>query len=287
MSNIENMIYEIRGEYVMLDSDLAKIYQVETKRINEAVRRNKDKFPDRYTFILTNEESKKLLVAKCDQKIETRGGKYNKPRVFTEQGVWMLSTILKTKIAIEVNIKIIDAFVHMRKYISSNLIEQKYINDLVLKDNERLTILENTFDEFKEKRKINEIYFKGQIYDAYSKIVDIMKEAKKEIIVIDSFLDKSILDMIRNVDVNVTLITSDKSKLKEIDIEKYNEEYSNLKVLCDNTFHDRYIIIDKEKVYHLGASINHAGSKTFSINILEDEVVKHSLIERIDVIYEH
>ena len=142
------------------------------------------------------------------------------------------------------------------------------------------------FNEFKEKRVVNEIYFKGQIYDAYSKILDIMKEAKNELIVIDSFLDKSILDMIRNINVNVMLITSNKSKLRELDIEKYKEEYTNLKVLCDDTFHDRYIIIDNKKVYHLGASINHAGSKTFSINILEDEIVKELLIESIGVVYE-
>jgi len=153
---------------------------------------------------------------------------------------------------------------------------------MVLKDNERITLLENTFEEFKEKKKVNEIYFKGQIYDAYSKILDIMKDANNEII-IDSFLDKTILDMIRNIDTNVILITSNKSKLKEIDIDKYNMEYSNLEVRYNDTYYDRYIIIDKTTIYHLGASINHAGSKTFSINILEDEMVKYSLINCISV----
>ena len=282
--NIKDKIYKIRGEYVMLDSDLAKLYNVETKRINEAVKRNNLKFPYNYSFILTDEESEIFLVANCDQKIETRGGKYKNPRVFTEQGIWMLSTILKSKIAIRMTINIIDAFVYMRKYISNNLLEQNNTNNMLVNHENRITLLENTFNEFREKKKVNEIYFKGQIYDAYSKILDILNSAKKDVVIIDNFLDKNILDIIRNIDVNVTLITSNKSKLKQIDIDKYNEEYSNLEVRYDDTFHDRYIIIDKNIVYHLGASINHAGSKTFSINVLEDEIVKCSLINSIVVI---
>ena len=140
---IEDMIYEIRGKQVMLDSDLAKLYHVETKRINEAVRRNKDKFLERFCWILTDDESKDLLVAICDQKrlIDKRGGKYNNPRVFTEQGVAMLATILKSKIAVQVSINIMAAFVEMRKYISSNLIEQKYIKNLVLEHDSDINLL--------------------------------------------------------------------------------------------------------------------------------------------------
>ena len=283
MTNIKDKIYEIRGEYVMLDSDLAKLYNVETKRINEAVKNNPLKFPERYSFKLSNEESKNFLVENFDQKIETRGGKYKNPRVFTEQGVWMLSTILKSKVAINITINIIDAFVYMRKYISKNLLEKNTMNNMLVSHENRITLLESAFEEFKEKKKVNEIYFKGQIYDAYSKILDILKEGKEEVIIIDSFLDKTILDMIRNIDIKVILITSNKSKLKEIDIDKYNMEYSNLEVRYDDTFHDRYIIIDKKKIYHLGASINHAGSKTFSINILEDEILKNTLLQSISV----
>ena len=283
MTNIKDKIYEIRGEYVMLDSDLAKLYNVETKRINEAVKNNPLKFPERYSFKLSNEESKNFLVENFDQKIETRGGKYKNPRVFTEQGVWMLSTILKSKVAINITINIIDAFVYMRKYISKNLLEKNTMNNMLVSHENRITLLESAFEEFKEKKKVNEIYFKGQIYDAYSKILDILKEGKEEVIIIDSFLDKTILDMIRNIDIKVILITSNKSKLKEIDIDKYNMEYSNLEVRYDDTFHDRYIIIDKKKIYHLWASINHAGSKTFSINILEDEIVKNTLLQSISV----
>ena len=147
-----------------------------------------------------------------------------------------------------------------------------------MKNTEDIKLLQDSFSKFEEKKKVNEIYFKGQIYDAYSKIIDILKEASEEIIIIDSFLDKSILDMIRNISVNVILITSNKSKLKETDIKRYQLQYTNLDIKYDDTFHDRYIIIDKNTTYHLGASINHAGSKTFSINILEDKIIKKSLI---------
>jgi len=283
--NIKDMIHEIKGENVMLDSDLAKIYQCKngTKEINQAVKNNLEKFPERFSWVLSNEESKNLRSKIFTSNNNLGGRRYN-IRVFTEQGVWMLSTILKTKIATETTIKIMDAFVLMRKYISSNLLEQNNINSMLVNHENRITLLENTFDEFRDNKKVNEIYFKGQIYDAYSKILDILKESKNEIVIIDSFLDKSILDMIRNIDVNVILITSNKSKLKETDIKKYQLQYTNLDIKYDDTFHDRYIILDKSIIYHLGASINHAGSKTFSINILEDNVVKEALLNLIFVI---
>ena len=279
--DIKNKIYKIRGEYVMLDSDLAKIYECKngTKDINKAVKRNLNKFPNDFYFQLNNKENEKLRFQNG-----TANMSRSLPHVFTQEGVAMLATVLKTEVASEVSVNIMRTFVAMRKYLSNNLIEQSYINKMVIKDNERINILESTFNEFKEKKKVNEIYFKGQIYDAYSKILDILNSAEKDVIIIDNFLDKTILDIIRNISVNVILITSNKSKLKQIDIDKYYEEYSNLEVRYDDTFHDRHIIIDNNKVYHLGASINHAGSKTFSINILEDDIVKCSLINNIEVI---
>ena len=181
---LTNLIYEVRGKQVMLDSDLAKLYQVETKRINESVKNNKDKFPERFSWKLTKEESKIFMVENFDQKIETRGGRYNCPRVFTEQGVAMLATILKSKVATQVSIAIMDAFVLMRKYLSNNLIEHQNLYDLVLEDHHRINKLEDTFQKFEEKKKVHEIYFDGQIYDAYSKILDIFSRAKKEIIML-------------------------------------------------------------------------------------------------------
>ena len=281
---LTNLIYEVRGKQVMLDSDLAKLYQVETKRINESVKNNKDKFPERFSWKLTKEESKIFMVENFDQKIETRGGRYNCPRVFTEQGVAMLATILKSKVATQVSIAIMDAFVLMRKYISNNLIEQKYINNLVLEDHSRVNKLEETFQKFEEKRRAYEIYFDGQIYDAYSKILDIFNSAKEEIIIVDNYADKTLLDMVKDLHVKVTIMTKKNNLLKEHMIEKYNKEYHNLTVKYSNIFHDRYFILDNKVVYHCGASINRIGYKTFSITLVADQDVSQLLIDKISKI---
>ena len=287
--NIENMIYEIRGKQVMLDSDLAKLYQVETKRINEAIKNNMEKFPERFCFKLTKTEYE-FLRSNFSTLKEKGRGKHSKylPHVFTEQGVAMLATILKSSVATKVSIQIMDAFVSMRKYISSNLIEQKYINNLVLthEDNfkevyQDIRLLQESFDKLEEKKHINEIYFQGQIYDAYSKIIEIFKTATKELIIIDRYIDITILDMIKNLKCNVIIITKDNNNLTKLSIKKYNSQYHNLKIVYNDTFHDRYFIIDKEFIYHCGTSINHAGSRTFSMNILEDKLVKSSLINNI------
>ena len=181
---IKDLIYEIRGKQVMLDSDLAKLYQVETKRINEAVKNNQDKFPERFSFVLTNEELGDLRSKFSTSSLIAHGGRRYAIRVFTEQGVAMLATILKSKVATQVSVAIMDAFVLMRKYLSNNLIEHQNLYDLVLEDHHRINKLEDTFQKFEEKKKVHEIYFDGQIYDAYSKILDIFSRAKKEIIML-------------------------------------------------------------------------------------------------------
>lgn len=282
--NIEDTIYEIRGKQVILDFDLAKLYHVETKRINEAVRRNPEKFPERFCFKTTIEEFNFLRsqIATLNKYNNNRGHniKYL-PYAFTEQGVAMLATILKSSTAIQVSIQIMDAFVAMHKYISNNLIEQRYMQNMLLKHDNDIKLLQESFKKFEEKKIVNEIYFSGQIYDAYSKIIDILKTAKKTIVVIDGYCDKTTLDIIKNTNVKTFLITKRKTNLKTIDINKYNKQYHNLKIIYNETFHDRYIIIDNNIVYHCGASINYAGSRTFSINILEDNIVKHDLIDNI------
>ena len=281
--NIENLIYEIRGVQVMLDSDLALLYQVETKRINEAVYRNKEKFPERFSFRVTEEEYSLLRSQISTSRLKHGGRRYGF-RVFTEQGVAMLATILKSKVATQVSIKIMDAFVTMRKYISTNLIEQKYINNLVLEDHEKIKTLELSFVKFEEKKKTNEIYFNGQIYDAYSKIQEIFNEATKEIIIIDSYADYTLLDIVKRLKVKVTIITKPDNLLTKQDIIKYNKQYNNLKVIYDNTFHDRYFILDNKIVYHCGTSINRIGYKTFSITLINDEEICQVLLNKIDKI---
>jgi len=263
---LENMIYEIRGKQVMLDSDLTKLYKVETKRINEAVKRNPEKFPERYSFILNDEESKYFLVANCDQKKETRGGKYKNPRVFTEQGVAMLATILKSKIATQVSIQIMDAFVAMRKYISNNLMEQKYINNMVLKHDNDIKLIQETFDKFKTKN--NHIYFDGQIYDAYSLLLDIFESSKESIIIIDNYTDKKLLDLLSKTKKKIKVYS--KNMNDEL-IKKYQSQYDNVEIIKNDLFHDRFIIIDNKVLYHCGASFKELGNKCFGINKVVDE----------------
>ena len=272
-TNVVNMIYEIRGKQVMLDSDLAILYNVETKRINEAVRRNLEKFPERFSWILTDEESKSFLVANCDQKVETRGGKYKNPRVFTEQGVAMLATILKSQIATQVSIAIMDAFIAMRHtfFNTYNTFEYK-----LLEHDKRISILENTFNNFKEKT--NNLFFEGQIYDAYSLLINIFETSKKSIIIIDNYIDKKLLDIISKTNKTIKIFSSN---INEELIKKYKSQYNNLEIYATNDLHDRFIIIDNKKVYHCGASFKDLGKKCFAIIKIEDKDFIEQLINKI------
>ena len=273
---IEDMIYEIRGKQVMLDSDLARLYETETKRINEAIKRNIERFPERFCFRITEEEYNFLK----SQIATSKGGSRKGHTVFTEQGVAMLATVLKTKVAIKVSIQIMDAFVTMRKYISSNLFDQNYISNMLLEHEYKIKLLQDSFQKIEEKKKVNEIYFNGQIYDAYSKIQEICKNANKSLVIIDAYADNTILDIIKRLKIEVAIITKPNNLLTSQDIEKYNKQYNNLTVMFNNTFHDRYFILDDEIVYHCGASINRIGYKTFSINLIDDVDIKNILINK-------
>ena len=276
---IENLIYEIRGVEVMLDSDLARLYECKngTKEINQAVKNNPLKFPNRFAFRITEKEFNLLK----SNNLTSKGGSRKGHTAFTEQGVAMLATILKTSVATEVSIRIMDAFVTMRHYISDNLIEQKFINRQVLKNTEDIKLLQESFQKFEEKRKVNEIYFNGQIFDAYSKIQEIFKSATKRLIIIDAYADNTLLDIIKRLNIEVIIITKKDNLLTKQDISKYSKQYYNLKVIYDNTFHDRYFILDNKQVYHCGASINRIGYKTFSITLISDTEVFNSLINKV------
>ena len=275
----------------MLDSDLAKLYECSngTKSINLAVKRHINRFPERFMFQLTKDEYYNILRFQSET-LELEQEKYSKylPFAFTEQGVAMLATVLRTSVAEEISIKIMDAFVAMRKYISSNLLVAKNINNLVLEDHslimenrKRIDVIESTLAKFEEKKKVSEIYFDGQIYDAYSKIQDIFKEAKNKLVIIDGYADNTKLNIIKRLNVKVTIITKSNNLLTRQDIEKYNKQYNNLTVKYDNTFHDRYFILDDSIVYHCGASINRIGYKTFSITKINDNEIKNALINKI------
>ena len=280
----------------MLDSDLAKLYQCKngTKTINLAVKRNIERFPERFMFQISEDEFYTILNLRFQFETSSLesvnyGGRRYLPYVFTEQGVAMLATIIKTDVATETSIKIMDAFVAMRKYLSNNLIEQQLLEKQVLSNTKRiekteteLAMLQESFKKFEEKKVVNEIYFNGQIYDAYSKILDIFKEAKNEIIVVDGYADKVFLDISRNIKIDIKLITYSKNIQFQALYKKYSKQYSNLKVTYNNSFHDRYFILDQNTVYHCGTSINHAGSKTFSINKIEDRGVINFLIKEVN-----
>ena len=302
--NIEKKIYEIRGKQVMLDSDLALLYKCAngTKTINLAVKRHIDRFPEDFYFQLTQEELNTLrFQAETSNNtsrfqsetlndnnsrfqngtLKTKQGQNIKyiPHVFTEQGVAMLATVLRTSIAAEVSIKIMRAFVAMRKYISTGLIEQQYINNLVFKHEDDINKI---FDYFERKEITNKLYLNGQIYDAYSDILDILRLGKEEVIIVDPYSDKYVLDIISKLKIKVLLITSNKNRLKEIDVDKYNKEYNNLTIKYDDSFHDRFIIVDSKTLYNLGTSLNNAGSKIFCINKIERRELLDSLLKIIE-----
>ena len=206
---IEDMIYEIRGKQVMLDSDLAKLYKCTngTKDVNKAVNRNIERFPEDFYFQLTPKEYQNLKFQIGTSSLKTHGGVRKLPYVFTEQGVAMLASVLRTSIASEISVKIMRAFVIMKQYISDRLIEQNYINELVIEDSKRIDLIETALSEFKEKS--NHLFFAGQIYDAYSLLIDIFNKAKSEIIIIDNYIDKSILDILSKTNKKIKVITNE------------------------------------------------------------------------------
>ena len=268
---IKNLIYTIRGKQVMLDSDVARLYHYETRRINETVKRNIERFPIEFCFQLTSQEYEVLKSQIATSNI--RGGKQKLPYVFTEKGILMLSGLLKNEVAIEVSIKIIEAFVEMRKFISSNGQLFERLTNVEYKLLEHDKKFDQVFDQLQHEENIKQkIFFEGQIYDAYSLIIDILKKANKKILIIDNYIDDSVLKMLtkKNKNVEVIILTSDKSNIEKIDIQKFNKEYPVLKVAKTNKFHDRFILIDNKEMYHLGASIKDLGKKCFGINKIED-----------------
>ena len=283
-AKIENMIYEIRGVQVMLDSDLAILYECKngTKEINQAVKNNPEKFPMRFSWILSDDEWSNLRskILTSSQKNNYGGRRYN-PRVFSEHGIYMLSTVIKSKIATSASIRIMDTFVNMRKFINENKDIYKsinIINNRLLEHDEKFNYLFSKFDT-KEQ-----IFLEGQTYSSYREILKILNSAKKDIIIVDEYADITFLDLIRKLKCNITLITRDSNRLSNIEIEKYNKEYNNLTVIRNNSFHDRFFIIDRNDIYLSGSSINCAGNKTFMIIQIEKESVKNTILKDIDKI---
>ena len=296
-ANIRNLIYEVRGKQVMLDSDLAILYGCinGTKTINQAVKRNLERFPSNFYFQLTKIEYDNLKSQIGTSNNNFYGGIRKLPYVFTEQGVAMLSSVLRTKNAAKVSVNIMNAFVYMRRFINKNkdifkrVIEiendTSYIKNALIDHEDKINKIFNKFDR-KEDLK-NKLFFDGEIYDAYSLLVDIISKANKEIIIIDNYVDKVTLDILskKKVNVMVLLITDEnKCKLNKTDINKFNSEYPTLKIKYTNIFHDRFIIIDDKELYHLGASLKDLGKKVFGVSKIEDKEYLENLKERISKI---
>lgn len=281
-SDIQNMIYTFRGKQVMIDRDLASLYQVQTKRLNEQVKRNSGRFPAEFCFKLSDKE-KDELVANCDR-FKTLKHSSSNPYAFTEQGIAMLSAVLKSDIAVEVSIKIMNSFVEMRKFLLSNKEMFARLDRVELKQLETDQKLEEVFNYIATNTEVKQnIFFDGQIYDAFSFIVGLVQKAKKEIILIDHYVDVHTLNILCKKDKGVDIIvaTAGKGSLSTKDITKFNAQYPKLLVKTTTDFHDRFLIIDKTEVYHIGASIKDAGKKSFGITKIEDKDLIKNLINKV------
>ena len=274
--DIEKKIYNIRGVEVMLDSDLAEQYQCAngTKSINLAVKRNIERFPNDFYFQLNKEEYNQI----CGFNLKLQNNKVRSlPYVFTEQGVAMLATVIRTDVASKVSIDIMRAFVRMRHYIKYNdqLLPRKYLLLEEKVDNNTKRI-DELFDKFNPKVITkNSIFFQNDIYDAYSVLLEILNLSKEEVIIIDNYMGKTLLDDLRNFNRKIIIISSNiNDTLKE----KYIKQYNNIKFINNESYHDRFIIIDRKRVFHCGASFKDLGKKCFAINEIENKIENGKLI---------
>ena len=289
VEDIKQKIYTIREKQVILDSDIAKLYEVETKKLNQAVKRNIERFPEEFCFQLTEEEYESLRSQIVTLKIQGRGQhrKYL-PYAFTEQGVAMLSTVLRSDKAIRVSINIMKAFTEMRNFILNNKMLFEKISNIELKQIEYQKSTDDKFEKvFKyiseHKEKEQKIFFDGQVYDAFSMIIDLIKKAKNEIILIDNYVDIDTLNILskKNDKVNVEIYTKSNTKLNANDINKFNLQYPKLEVKYTEVFHDRFLILDKKYIYHIGASIKDVGKKCFGITLIKYEAIIKDILERL------
>lgn len=273
--NIENKILVIRGQHVMLDRDLAGLYGVETKRLNEQVKRNLERFPEHFCFPL-DEKEKKELVANCDRFRTLKHSSFN-PYAFTEQGVAMLSAVLRSETAVKVSIDIMNAFVAMRRFLLSNAQVYQRLDRIEAKQLETEHTIETIFtlmDKYKIEDKQG-IFVQGQIFDAYAVFQGLIQKAQKEIILIDNYIDLSVLERFsqKNQGVKVTIYTAPNTPISRLDETKFNTQYPTLVIKYTSTMHDRFLILDNAEIYHIGASLKDLGKKCFGFTKLEEAAI--------------
>ena len=289
---IEKLIYVIRDKQVMVDSDLAMLYQVETGALNRAVKRNIKRFPEDFRFQLTVKEYENL---KCQSGISSMnengyGGRRTLPYVFTEQGISMLASVLHSEVAVNVSIGIMRAFVEMRRFIANNALLFERISNVELKQLEYQKQtdekLEQIFEYISEHEEASQkVFFDGQIYDAFSLIVSLIQKAEKEITLIDGYVDVGTLNLLskKNENVSVTIYTQKRTRLTKTDTENFNAQYPSLEMKYTKVFHDRFLILDRETAYHVGASLKDAGKKCFGINLIQDAGIIKDILQRLEL----
>jgi len=273
--NIQNKIYTIRGIQVMFDRDLAKLYNVETRVLKQAVKRNIERFPKDFMFELTDKEIDFMVSQSVIPSKQHLGG--SKPFVFTEEGVSMLSSVLKSKIAVEINIAIFRAFAKMRRFLLSNASIFQRLDNIEYK----LLKYDENFDkifkaiESKNIKPIQGIFYDGQIYDAYVFINDLLKSAKKEVVLIDNYIDDTVLTLFsKYTNISFKIVTKPISKQLKLDIDKYNSQYKNLRVKTSTKYHDRFLLIDNTEAYHLGHSLKDLGKKIFGFSKIDVSLIQ-------------
>ncbi len=277
-NDLQAKIFTIRGIQVMIDRDLADLYQVEVKRLNEQVKRNIERFPENFRFQLNNKE-KIELVAICDR-FESWKHSGNNPFVFTEQGVAMLSAVLRSEVAVHMSIQIINAFVEMRKIINRNSGLIQRIEGVERKLIESDQKFENLFSALEKNLLPTQgVFFDGQIFDAYELMSRIIRSAKKEIILIDNYIDESVLAHLskRTSNVEAIIYTKSISRILQLDLERYNNQYPPISIRELRDSHDRFLIIDKKELYHIGASLKDLGKKWFAFSKLDEKMLEFVL----------
>lgn len=294
---IQRLIYVVRGKQIMVDSDLALLYQVETGNLNKAMKRNQKRFPEEFCFQLTKTEYEDLKFQIGSSKDGEHGGRRKLPYVYTEQGIAMLSAVLRSDIAIQVSIQIMKTFVELRKYLAHGVLLLDKVNHLEIKqvesDRKREEFeqktekrLEVVFDYIAAHEESNQkIFFDGQIFDAFSLLTSLVQQAEQNIVLIDGYVDIITLNILskKKENVDVCIYTLPTSKMTVQDIVNFNAQYPKLKMKHTKAFHDRFLVIDGDKGYHIGASMKDAGKKCFAINRMEDIGVIKELLQRAEL----
>ena len=285
--DIHSMIHTIRGVQVMLDSDLAQMYHVETRVLNQAVKRNQNRFPESFCFQLSSNEYELLksqIVISSDS--SSWGGVRKMPFVFTEHGVTMLSSVLRSDIAVAVGVRIVQEFVSMRRFLADNAMVFQRLDRMELKQleaDEKFAKIFKQLETPKPDRAV--IFFKGQMWDATSCIEEIISHAGNSITLIDGYVDRRTLDVLsgKKSGVPITIHTDKKHcSLTEKEITDFNTQYGPLEIRFTDEFHDRFLILDNKELYHIGASIKDAGKKAFEISLNEDRRILEAILARIE-----